>query len=149
MYNFRKIYSSNFHKVYFDTSFTLLKVVALPETATFNDYTYKEEFGHILTAASQFAPRFCLINNAQDKFNLSAELQLWQHDKFFSRLKELGISKSAMVISAEFILQSIQKTAHPDAQDALIPSQYFTNEEDALLWLIGSIKIRSRKKIIS
>lgn len=149
MYNFRKIYSSNFHKVYFDTSFALLKIVALPETATFNDCTYKEEFDHILTATSQFTPRFCLINNAQDKFNLSAELQLWQQEKFFFQLKELGISKSATVISAEFILQSIQKTAHPDTQEALIPSQYFTNEEDALLWLVGSIKVKSRKKIIS
>lgn len=145
MYNFQKVYSSPFSKAYFDTRLSILKVIALPETATMDDSAYREDHINILKSAEKLTPSFYLLNNSQNKFQVSSESQNWLQQK----IKTLGISKNAIVIGADFILNFMQQanTAHNEVPS--IPSQYFTNEEDALLWLVGSIKTSNRKRIVT
>ena len=142
MYNFQKVYSSPFSKVYFDARLSILKVIALPETATMDDHSYREDHTSILKSIEKLTPSFYLLNNSQNKFQASSESQSWLQQK----IKALGVCKNAIVISADFILHFMQ---HTNNQVPPIPSQYFTNEEDALLWLVGSIKTSSRKRIVT
>ena len=143
MYNFRKIFSSSFYKAYFDAHYAILRVVALPETASLDDYTYLENHTGIVKTVDKLAPAFFLLNNSQNKFQASPDSQNWLQQQ----IKTMGICKNAIVIGADFILQSIHTPHTVNTSSPSIPSQYFTNEEDALLWLVGSIKTPSRKKI--
>ncbi|WP_299457715.1 hypothetical protein [uncultured Microscilla sp.] len=133
MYNFQKIYSSSFNTVYFDAKHSLLKMVALPETTLQQEAVYKKELTHVIKTVEKYSPDYWLFNNAQNKFKISSDLQTWQQEQLLKLFKKINVSKSATVISAELIFQSAQQTP-------LIPSQYFTNEEDALQWLVGSVK---------
>lgn len=133
MYNFKKIYSSSLNNVYFDAQYSLLKMVALPDANLQEDVVYKKELNHIIKVVEKYSPNYWLFNNAQNKFKISSDLQTWQQEQLLSFFKKIDVSKSATVISAELILQSVQQTP-------LVPSQYFTNEEDALQWLVGSVK---------
>ncbi|OJJ23361.1 hypothetical protein BKI52_03090 [marine bacterium AO1-C] len=145
MYNFRKIFSSKFNKAYFDAHYAILKVVAQPETATLDDCTYREDHINIVKTVEKLTPAFFLLNNAQNKFQASLDSQKWLQQQ----IKTIGISKNAIVIGADFILQSMQSPHTVNNHSPAIPSQYFTNEEDALLWLVGSIKTPSRQKIVT
>lgn len=145
MYSFRKIFSSNFYQAHFDAHYAILKVAALPATASLDDVIYRKEYTQIITTAQKLKPAFFLLNNAQNKFQNSADSQQWHQQQ----IKAVGVCKNAIVIGADFILQSIQSAHIINPQVPAIPSQYFTNEEDALLWLVGSIKTPSRKKIVT
>lgn len=149
MYNFQKIYSSKFNNVYFEAKYSLLKMVALPETTLMEDAVYKKELTRIIEIVEAYTPTYWLFNNAQNKLRISLELQNWQHEQMLSFFKKTSISKSATVIGTEFILQSIRQHPQTHPRTALVPSQYFTNEEDALLWLVGSIKTSLPKKVVS
>ncbi|EAY25166.1 hypothetical protein M23134_06762 [Microscilla marina ATCC 23134] len=108
-------------------------MVALPETTLQQEAVYKKELTHVIKTVEKYSPDYWLFNNAQNKFKISSDLQTWQQEQLLNLFKKINVNKSATVISAELIFQSAQQTP-------LIPSQYFTNEEDALQWLVGSVK---------
>ena len=145
MYNFRKVFSSSFYKAYFDAHYAILKVVAHPETASLDDENYRKNHIDIVKSVEKLIPAFFLLDNSQNKFQASLESQKWLQQQ----INVIGVRKNAIVIGADFILQSMHSPHTINNSSPSIPSQYFTNEEDALLWLVGSIKASSRKKIVT
>jgi hypothetical protein len=109
-----------------------------PESSTYTDETYKEDFLNFSQALLSYTKThkfpYGLVDMRNFFFTISPELQEWHNENIFKLNSQIGLERMAILSSIDLIASlSIEQTL--DNTDETFQTRFFDNEEDALAWL--------------
>lgn len=136
------IVESKFCSIYFDEDLQLYEQYWHKESEDMEDDDYKKI--HIEWVSklveNQYDIAFFLLDNRENNFSMSPELQEWQAENILAKVLENLPSpdvKVAILQSEDFISQLSIEQAMEENQEADETTRYFDNEVEAKEWLLS------------
>lgn len=98
---------------------------------------FKKEMLIYVELAKKYKPTQYLVNDHDNKFVISIELQDWVNEYIFPHTMHEGVKKFALVVPQEIFAQiSLEQTIETGEENIKkIPTQYFPNRETSVQWL--------------
>lgn len=133
---FDPICKSDFHDNYWNKDKKIIKTIwttplDMPEEL------YREEVNSQMNVTEEYSPIKMLVDTKEAYYNVKPETQDWINERFIGLVAKIQLEKMAWIVSEDFFAQvSFDQFMDDATEKQTLNLKHFTNEEDALNWLL-------------
>lgn len=125
-----KLYKSRYYEIELHDDYIIMEW--LESTAQMKFQDFKDALMNLAGFNIEYKATKTLVNTMNFRFNLPPENIEWRDTQYHTRIIKAGESKIALLMPKEY-LQYVK-----DELDILVPTRYFSEESEAVDWLINN-----------
>lgn len=130
-------YKSKYLHLVFWADEELIEWIWLPETSNMLEREYKQEVLNALDVCLKVFPKK-LIGDTRDMFfPIMPALQEWTNQIFFVPVLEIGLNRSAIILSEDLITQLSTEQIMEESEASKFQTRYFDSKEAAKAWILS------------
>lgn len=131
----QEVYKSQYQEISWEETSKILHVSWL-DTEFMDDDVYRQDVLEQVLKIEQFLPKSLLIDMRTFNFPITPETQEWSAKEVFSRTKEAGVKKVAIIVPNDiFAKVSLEQNIEEDRKE-LLTFMYFEMPLKAKAWLL-------------
>lgn len=130
-----KIYESDYLLIEHLIEKNMVKLEWSEKSENMSDEQYKQEMLKYAESLEKHHPKYVLIDTKSASFPISPDLQKWTNMHIISKAIDVGLQKTAVIYSTDFITQLSVEQVFDEDKQSVIRRQIFDNLKDAEEWL--------------
>ncbi len=131
----KKVFSSNFMRIYFSEDTQILKIVWLDSSDEMTTEDFKEQIIGEKEAIVEFKPKAILADTLNFKYGIIPEIQDWHNQFLFPVFRSENVTELAIILSTDIFAQVSVDQLIADEENPNFITRYFDEEQAALDWL--------------